>query len=71
VLPIFLLEDLHDFGNAKSDNPPPPPSKIEIYLGDAKVDDAPPPIPHVIPPLIAIVCIDQREHFITTQNFAT
>jgi len=67
VLPVLLLEDVHDSRNAKSENPPPPPPKIEICLGDAKVDDAPPPIPHIPP----VVCIDQREHFTTTQKFAT
>jgi len=52
VLPVLLLEDVHDSGNAKSENPPsPPPPKLEICLGDAKVEDAPPPIP--------VVCIDQ------------
>jgi len=63
VLPVLLLEDVHDFGNAKSENPPPPQPKIEISLGDAKVEDDPPPIP--------IVCIDQRELFTTKHKFAT
>jgi len=63
VLPVLLLEDVHDSGNAKSKNPPPPPPKLEISLGDAKVEDAPPPI--------LVVCIDQREHFTTTHKFAT
>ena len=63
VLPVLLLEDVHDFGISKSENPLPPPSKLEISLGDAKVEDAPPPIP--------VVCIDQREHFTTTHKFAT
>jgi len=53
VLRVLLLEDVHDSRNAKSENTPPPPPKLEICLGDAKVGDAPPPI-HV-------VCIDQRE----------
>jgi hypothetical protein len=71
VLPVLLLEDVHDSENAKSENPPPPPpSKIEISLGDVNVDDAPPPIPPVVPPDV-VVGIDQREHFTTTQNFAT
>jgi len=65
VLPVLLLQDVHGSGIAKSENlpPPPPPPKLEISLGDAKVEDAPPPIP--------VVCIDQREHFTTTQKFAT
>jgi len=71
VLPVLLLEDVHDFGNAKSENPPPPPPKLEICLGDAKVEDVPPPIPPVVPPPVVVVCIDQREHFTTTQKFAT
>jgi hypothetical protein len=70
VLQVLLLEDVHDSGNAKSENPPPPPSKIEISLGDAKVEDAPPHVPPVVPPNV-VVCIDQREHFTTTQKFAT
>jgi len=68
VLPVLLLEDVHDSRNAKSENPPPPPPpppKIKIYLGDAKVEDAPLPIPPVVPPVL-VVCIDQREHFTTT-----
>jgi hypothetical protein len=63
MLPVLLLEDVHDSENAKFENPTPPP-KIEISLGDAIVEDAPPPIPPV-------VCIDQREYFTTTQKFAT
>ena len=67
VLPLLLLEDVHGSGIAKSENlPPPPPPKLEISLGDAKVEDAPPPIPSVVPPPIVVVCIDQREHFTTT-----
>ena len=69
VWPLLLLEDVHDSENAKSENPPPP--KLEISLGDAKVEDVPPPIPHVVSPLVVVVCIDQREHFTTTQKFAT
>jgi len=42
---------------------PPPPPKLDIALGDAKVEDAPPPIPHV-------ACIDHRKHFTTNQRFA-
>jgi len=70
VLPVLLLEDVHDSGNAKFENPPPPPPKIETSLGDAKVEDAPSLIPPVVP-LDVVVCIDQREHFTTTQKFAT
>ena len=69
VWPLLLLEDVHDSENAKSENPPPP--KLEISLGDAKVEDAPPSIPPVLPPLVVVVCIDQREHFTTTHKFAT
>jgi len=53
VLPVLLLKDVHDSRNAKSENPPPQPPKLEICIGDAKVEDSPPPIP--------VVCIDQRE----------
>jgi len=63
MLPVLLLEGVHGSRIAKSDNLPPPPPKLEIFSGDAKVEDAPPPIP--------VVCIDQREHFTTTQKFAT
>ena len=63
VLLVLSLEDVRGFRIAKSENLPPPPPKLEISLGDAKVEDAPPPI-HV-------VCIDQREHFTITQKFAT
>jgi len=63
VLPALLFEDVHGSGIPKSENLPPPPPKLEISLGDAKVEDAPRPIP--------VVCIDQREHFTTTQKFAT
>ena len=55
VLSVLLLEDVHDSGNATSDNPPPLPPVIEISLGDAKVEDAPHPIP-------LVVCIDQRRN---------
>ncbi|AES74180.1 FAR1 DNA-binding domain protein [Medicago truncatula] len=73
VLPVLLLEDVHNSGNAKSEKPPPPPPKLEISLGDAKVED------HYLnlifhnsaPPPIHVVCIDQREHFTTTHKFAT
>ena len=44
MLPVLLLEDVHSSENAKSENPPPPSPKIEIYLGDVKVEDAPPPM---------------------------
>jgi len=71
ALPLLLLEDVHGSGIAKSENLPPPPPKLEISLGDAKVEDVPPPIPHVVSPLVVVVCIDQREHFTTTQKFAT
>jgi len=50
VLLVLLLKDVHDSGNAKSENPLPPPPKLEIFLGDTKVEDASPPIP--------VVCID-------------
>ena len=70
VLSVLLLEDVHDSRNAKFENPPPPPPKIEISLGDAKVEDASPPISPVVPPVV-VVCIDQREHCITTLKFAT
>ena len=70
VLPVLLLEDVHDSKNAQSENPLPPPPKLEISLGNAKVEDAPPPIPPVVPPPV-VVCIDQQEYFTTTQKFAT
>jgi len=60
VLPLLLLEDVHGSGIAKSENLPPPPSKLEISLGDVKVEDAPPPIPPVVPPPVVVVCINQR-----------
>jgi len=63
VLLVLLLEDVHDSENANSENPPPPPAKLEICLGDAKVEDALPPIP--------VVCIDQRVLFTTKDKFAT
>jgi len=50
VLPILLLEDVHGSRIVKSENLPPPPPKLEISLGDAKVEDA--------PPYISVVCID-------------
>ena len=62
VLPPLLLQDAHDSGNAKSENPPPRPPKVV---------DAPPPIPPVVPPPVVAVCIDQREHFTTKHKFAT
>jgi len=72
VLPLLLLEDVYDSGNAKFENPPPSPPKLEISLGDVKVEDALPPIPHVVPPpVVVVVCIDQREYFTTTHKFAT
>jgi len=71
VLPLLLLEDAHDSGNVKSENPPPPPPKHEICLGGLKVEDAPPHIPPVVPPPVVDVCIDWREHFTIKQKFAT
>jgi len=72
VLPLLLLEDVHGSRIVKSENlPPPPPPKLEISLGDAKIEDAPHPIPHVVPPPVVAVCIDQREHFTTKHKFAT
>lgn len=45
MLLLLLLEDVHESENAKSENPPPPPPpKLEICLGDLKVEDARPPI---------------------------
>jgi hypothetical protein len=35
-----------------------PPPKLDISLGDVKVEDAPPPIPLVVPPDV-VVCIDR------------
>jgi len=63
VLPVLLLQDVHDSENAKSENPPPPLPKLEISVDDAKVEDAP---PHIL-----VVCIDQRELFTITHKFAT
>lgn len=42
-----------------------------IHLGGSKAEDAPPHIPHVLPPPVVAVCIDQREHFTTKHKFAT
>jgi len=53
----------------KSRIPPPPPPKLDISLGDAKVEDAPPHIPHVVHPDV-VVCINHRERFTTNQRFA-
>jgi hypothetical protein len=63
---------LDDFGNIKSEVPPP---LIDIPFGHAKVEDAPPTNvpPSNVPPVVAplVVSIYHREPFITKRKFPT
>jgi len=58
------------FRKCQSRGSPLTPQKVDISLGNAKVEVAPPPIPPALH-LDVVVCIDHREYFTTEHRFVT